>query len=251
MTTATDSFANTSQENVPPGEHSMLHRGSPTKSLNVANGQLNVSTGSRWWTSLGEVSIHVPREHEPDFRKENPDRVPGYRVCEWNNINNVAGGSMKKFMAAIVIAGIVLAGCSTSGGSAPSQKDPPGVTYAPPKIYAVDPSTIATFKVGVTTMDQVEGMLGKPLGAVRTPSGNQVIAYAKTRTEDVNNDRTPETGTALPKRHKIRYATMLAFDPQGHWINSWTRVDDLGDASPSALGHFDAGDILTNQDGMP
>jgi hypothetical protein len=158
---------------------------------------------------------------------------------------------MKKFMAAIVIAGIVLAGCSTSGGSTPSQTDPPSVTNTPAKLYAVSPEMLASFKVGVTTIDQVESTLGKPIGAVRTPSGNQVIAYTKIRAEDVNNDRTPETGTALPKRHKVRYATMLAFDPQGRWINSWTRVDDLGDASPSALGHFDAGDILTNQDGMP
>jgi PBP1b-binding outer membrane lipoprotein LpoB len=158
---------------------------------------------------------------------------------------------MNKFMAAIVIASIVLAGCSTSGGTAPSQSDSSGTTYTPVKAYAVNPEMIASFKAGATTIDQVEATLGKPVGAVRTPSGNQVIAYVKVLNEDVNNDRTPETGTALPKRHKVRYATMLSFDPQGRWINSWTRVDDLGDASPSALGHFDAGDVLTNQDGMP
>ena len=158
---------------------------------------------------------------------------------------------MNKFMAAIVIASMALAGCSTSGGTAPSQSESSSTTSTPTKAYAVNPDTIASFKTGATTLDQVEATLGKPVGAVRTPSGNQVIAYVKVRTEDINNDRTPETGTALPKRHKVRYATMLSFDPQGHWIKSWTRVDDLGDASPSALGHFDAGDVLTNQDGMP
>lgn len=158
---------------------------------------------------------------------------------------------MNKFMAAIVIASLALAGCSTSGGSAPAQSESSGVTYAPAQMYAVSPETIASFKAGATTLDQVEAALGKPVGAVRTPSGNQVIAYVKVRSQDVNNDRTPETGTALPKRHKVRYATMLSFDTQGRWINSWTRVDDLGDASPTALGHFNAGDVLTNQDGMP
>lgn len=157
---------------------------------------------------------------------------------------------MNKFMAAIVIASLALAGCSTAG-TAPSQNESSGETLTSAKMYAVNPETIASFKAGATTLDQVEATLGKPVGAVRTPSGNQVIAYVKVRNEDVNNDRTPETGTALPKRHKVRYATMLSFDSQGRWIKSWTRVDDLGDASPSALGHFDAGDILTNQDGMP
>ena len=118
-------------------------------------------------------------------------------------------------------------------------------------VYAVNPATLASFQPGVTTIDQAEATLGKPAGAVRTPSGNQVIAYVKVRNEDVNGDRIPETGSALPKRHKIRYSTMLAFDPQGRWIRSWTRTDDLGDSSPNALGHFDAGDVLTNQDGMP
>ena len=158
---------------------------------------------------------------------------------------------MNKFMAAIVITGIALTGCNTSGGSPPAQSESSGVTYTPTKMYAVNPETIASFKAGATTLDQVEATLGKPVGAVRTPSGNQVIAYVKVHTEDVSNDRTPETGTALPKRHKVRYATMLSFDAQGRWIKSWTRVDDLGDASPSALGHFDAGEVLTNQDGMP
>jgi hypothetical protein len=158
---------------------------------------------------------------------------------------------MNKFMAAIVIASMALVGCSTSGDTTPARSESSGVTYTPTKGYAVNPDTIASFKAGTTTVDQVEATLGKPVGAVRTPSGNQVIAYVKVRTEDVSNDRTPETGTALPKRHKVRYATMLSFDPQGRWLNSWTRVDDLGDASPSALGHFDVGDVLTNQDGMP
>jgi hypothetical protein len=158
---------------------------------------------------------------------------------------------MNKFMAAIVMTGMALAGCSTSGGTAASQNESSGTTYTPAKEYAVNPETIASFKAGATTLDQVEATLGKPVGAVRTPSGNQVIAYVKVRNEDVNNDRTPETGTALPKRHKVQYSTMLSFDPQGRWIKSWTRVDDLGDASPTALGHFNAGDVLTNQDGMP
>ena len=202
-------------------------------------------------TSLGEASIHVPRKHDRICEKES---LIGFLVSVFVsgiNINNVAGGSMNKFMAAIVIASMALAGCSTSGDTTPARSESSGVTYTPAKGYAVNPDTIASFKAGTTTVDQVEATLGKPVGAVRTPSGNQVIAYVKVRTEDVSNDRTPETGTALPKRHKVRYATMLSFDPQGRWINSWTRVDDLGDASPSALGHFDVGDVLTNQDGMP
>ncbi|GLQ93482.1 hypothetical protein GCM10007901_24330 [Dyella acidisoli] len=113
-------------------------------------------------------------------------------------------------------------------------------------MYAVNPATIASFTVGVTTIDQVEATLGKPAGAVRTPSGNQVIAYAITRNENVSNDRTPETGTALPKRHKVRYSTMLSFDAQGRWITSWTRTDDLGDASPGSLGNMGAGDVMRN-----
>ncbi|GLQ88237.1 hypothetical protein ISS98_16850 [Dyella flagellata] len=113
-------------------------------------------------------------------------------------------------------------------------------------MYAVNPAIIASFTAGVTTIDQVETRLGKPAGAVRTPSGDQVIAYAVTRNEIYGNDRTPETGTALPKRHKMRYSTMLSFDAQGRWIRSWTRTDDLGDASPGALGNMGAGDIMRN-----
>jgi hypothetical protein len=168
-------------------------------------------------------------------------------------MDNLTGGFMKALIVTIVMA-TALAGCATSGGSATSQDAPSSVASgSAPRVmyYGADPATVASFKTGVTTIDQAENLLGKPAGAVRTPAGNQIIAYVKYRNEDVNGDRTPETGTALPKRHKIRYTTMLAFDVQGRLINVRNRTDDLGDSSPSALGHFDNGDILTSEGGLP
>jgi len=152
---------------------------------------------------------------------------------------------MKTFMAAVVMASTVLAACATSGGAPPSPSGRSS-TASSTIVYAVNPAIIASFTVGVTTIGEVEARLGKPAGVARTSSGNQVIAYATTRNESVDGDRTPETGTALPRRHKIRYTTMLSFDAQGHWLTSWTRTDDLGDASPGALGNMAAGDIMRN-----
>lgn len=152
---------------------------------------------------------------------------------------------MKTVIASIVMASTALAGCTTSGGMALSPGERSGA--APGTIvYAVNPAIIASFTAGVTTLEQVEARLGKPAGSTHAASGNQVIAYAITRNESVDSDRTPETGTALPRRHKIRYTTLLSFDPQGRWITAWTRTDDLGDASPGALGNMASGDIMRN-----
>jgi ABC-type transport system substrate-binding protein len=151
---------------------------------------------------------------------------------------------MKKLMTAVVIASVLMAGCTTSGGTTSSQDALSNQAQARTIRYAVNPATIATFKTGVTTIDQVEVLLGKPAGMVRTPAGHQVIAYTMIRSEDLNSDRTPVLGTALPPRHKVRYTTLLSFDQKGYWITSWTRTDDLGNASPTALGHFDMGDVL-------
>ncbi|HUA79492.1 MAG TPA: hypothetical protein VL997_03910 [Dyella sp.] len=146
---------------------------------------------------------------------------------------------MKKLMAVIAV------GCllQLAGGQAAAKK--------PSKpVYAVNPDVVATFKPGVTTMAQVEAVLGNPVKTARVANGDSLILYAKRKIEDVDGS-VPETGSALPKRHRVQYSTVLSFDPQGRFMTSLNRVDDLGDSSPSALGHFDAGDVLTNADGMP
>lgn len=149
---------------------------------------------------------------------------------------------MKKLVAVIVLGALTQIGCSTTGGNAAAQVKTGGAE--------VNPNTVASFQTGVTTLDQVEAALGQPIKSVRTVNGDNVIMYAKVRVESVG-DATPETGSALPKRHRMQYSTLLSFDPQGRFLTSWTRTDDLGDASPSALGKFNAGDILTQQSGIP
>lgn len=146
---------------------------------------------------------------------------------------------MKKLIAVLVVGSLL----QMAGGQAEAKK--------PSKpIYAVNPDVVATFKPGVTTLAQVEAALGNPVKSVRVANGDSLILYAKRRVEDVDG-ATPETGSALPPRHRVQYSTVLSFDPQGHYMTAINRVDDLGDSSPTALGHFDAGDVLTNADGMP
>jgi hypothetical protein len=149
---------------------------------------------------------------------------------------------MRKLVVAIAVAVLMQAGCSSTGGVAATQVKNGG--------SGINPASLASFQTGVTTLDQVEATLGKPIKSVRGDGGNSVILYARVRLENAG-DKTPETGSALPKRHRVQYSTLLAFDPQGHFLTSWTRTDDLGDASPTALGSFNAGDILTSASGMP
>jgi hypothetical protein len=149
---------------------------------------------------------------------------------------------MKKLVAVMVLGALTQAACSTTGGTATATTGTAG--------NQVNPATLASFQTGVTTIDQVEATLGKPVKSVRADSGDDVILYARIRVENVG-DSTPETGSALPRRHRVQYSTLLSFDPQGRFITSWTRTDDLGDASPTALGKFNAGDILTSASGMP
>ena len=150
---------------------------------------------------------------------------------------------MKKLMAVIaVLAVMAQVGCSTTGGTA-SSNAAAGATQ-------INPATLASFQVGVTTLDQVEAALGKPVKSIRAASGDYVILYARIRIENVG-DRTPETGTALPRRHRMQHSTLLSFDPQGRFLASWIRTDDLGDASLTALGNLNPGDILTSAGGLP
>ena len=148
---------------------------------------------------------------------------------------------MKKFVAVIVIATMTQVGCGTTGGEMHGEAS---------RVSPVNSATVASFQPGVTTLAQVEAALGAPAKSTRMSNGNVVILYARVRIEDTG-DLTPETGSALPKRHKVQHSTLLAFDQQGRLLTSWTRVDDLGDASPSALGKFNRGDILTNASGIP
>lgn len=149
---------------------------------------------------------------------------------------------MKKLVAVIVFGALTQVGCSSTGGIAATQVRTGG--------NAISPATLASFQTGVTTLDQVEATLGKPVKAVRTDSGNSVILYARVRVENAG-DAAPETGSALPRHHRVQYSTMLSFDPQGRFLSAWTRTDDLGDASPGALGKFNAGDVLTSASGIP
>lgn len=148
---------------------------------------------------------------------------------------------MKKLIAVVAVGSLIaLAGCGTT---ARKPMVPLATSQAPNMEFGVSAQTVASFQAGVTTMVQAETILGKPTGAVRTPKGNQIVVYAVQRVEDVSSDRTPETGTALPKRHRVQYSTLLSFDPQGRYIHSWTTTNDLGNASPTALGNLTTGDV--------
>lgn len=150
---------------------------------------------------------------------------------------------MKKLIALVVMEAMLLAGCGSVNGPATHSMAGHG--------SRIDPNVVASFKPGVTTLAQVEAVLGNPVKSQQISSGTNVILYTNVRIEDAG-DHTPETGSALPKRHKFQCATLLTFDTQNRFQTSWTRVDDLGDASPSALGHLDVGDILTSAaSGMP
>ena len=149
---------------------------------------------------------------------------------------------MRKLVAAIVLVALTQVGCSSTGGVA--------ATPVKSGDSGVSPTALASFQAGVTTRDQVEATLGKPIKSVRGDSGNSVILYARVRLENAG-DATPETGSSLPKRHRVQYSTLLSFDSQGRFLNSWTRTDDLGDASPTALGKFNEGDVLTSASGVP
>jgi hypothetical protein len=149
---------------------------------------------------------------------------------------------MQKLMALMVFAVLTQAGCSTHGDVA--------VTRVKTGDSAISPATLASFQTGVTTLDQVEATLGRPIKSVRGESGNSVILYARVRVEKAG-DAAPEAGSSLPGSHRVQYSTLLAFDPQGRFLSSWTRTDDLGGASPTTLGKFDMGNVLTSTTGMP
>jgi hypothetical protein len=149
---------------------------------------------------------------------------------------------MRKLVAVIVLGALTQVGCSTTGGSA--------TTDVKRDNDQVSPATVASFQTSVTTIGQVEAALGEPIKSVRTASGDDVILYARVRIEAVD-DSTSATASAVPERHRVQYSTLLSFDSEGRFLRSWTRTDDLGDASPGALGKFNMGDVLTSASGVP
>ena len=118
---------------------------------------------------------------------------------------------MKSLVAVIVMGGMLVA--AHGGIGVASAYDSPTTNGASNNAnsmeFGANKQIIASFRPGVTTLDQAQSLLGKPAGMVRTPKGNQVIVYAVKRIENVNNDRTPETGSALPKRHRVQYSTLI------------------------------------------
>ena len=133
---------------------------------------------------------------------------------------------MNKVVVA-AMAALLLAGCATS-----EQKK-------------ADPSTVASFQPGVTTIAQVEAALGPPFQASRMPDGSQQLQYVS-KYQEVSGDGMPTTGSQIPKRVEKTVSTVLSFDQNGHFVSSSSNAKTKDNQWPSNLGGLDSGDVKRN-----
>lgn len=128
---------------------------------------------------------------------------------------------MNKVVAA-ALATMFLAGCVSSS----------------PK---VDQGTLASFQPGVTTVAQVESVLGQPFQVSQTPDGGQQLQYV-TKHQEVSGEAT--TGSHVPQHVEKTVSTMLAFDQNGHFVRSWSNASTAqAKQSSSDLGQLNRGDV--------
>jgi hypothetical protein len=125
---------------------------------------------------------------------------------------------MQKIIAVTVIAASLLSGCMTVGNK-------------------VDPSAIASFTPGQTTIAQAEATLGQPFQTSQMPDGSQLLQYVTT--QQVNDaGALPTTGSSIPKRAEQKVSTLLTFDAQGHFVRSSTNTVSVAQPSkPVSIGN--------------
>ncbi|HUA79678.1 MAG TPA: hypothetical protein VL997_04850 [Dyella sp.] len=133
---------------------------------------------------------------------------------------------MNKVVAS-ALATMFLAGCASSGPKA-------------------DQGTLASFQPGVTTVAQVESVLGQPFQVSQTPDGGQQLQYV-TKHQEVSGEAT--TGSHVPKHVEKTVSTMLSFDQHGHFVRAWSNSSAQSQQGSSDLSHLDQGDIPMTQPG--
>lgn len=132
---------------------------------------------------------------------------------------------MNKVVAA-AMAALLLAGCATTE-------------------HKADPTAVASFQPGVTTIAQAEAALGQPFQATRMPDGSQQLQYVS-KYQEVSGDGMPTTGSQIPKHVEKTVSTVLSFDQNGHFVSASSSSKDKDKQWPSNLGSLGGGDVQRN-----
>ncbi|RUL78375.1 outer membrane protein assembly factor BamE [Dyella choica] len=130
---------------------------------------------------------------------------------------------MNKAVAVMAVA-VLLAGCATTSGT------------------KVDPTAIASFQPGVTTVAQAEAALGQPFLVTHTSDGGQQLQYVS-KHQEVTGDGMPTTGSQIPKHVEKSVSTVLVFDQNGYFVSSSSNSTTKDNKYPSELGNLGAGDV--------
>lgn len=110
---------------------------------------------------------------------------------------------MKNIILA-AIAAIVLSACATTSGK------------------KVDQDYVASLKPGVTTIADVEAVLGKPITVNRNPDGTTTLTYGYASTKTSAAAYIPVVGTLLGKTDITNEGTFLEFSKSGRFVKSWS-----------------------------
>ena len=98
----------------------------------------------------------------------------------------------------------------------------------------VDPSVVAGFKPGVTTLADAERQLGQPNNTTTMPDGSIVIVYAYTHAQASGSSYIPLVGAFVGHSDSNTTTATLTFDRDGKFKNSTT---SQGQASAGMFNH--------------
>jgi hypothetical protein len=107
---------------------------------------------------------------------------------------------MKRFLIPTLL--LFLAGCATSGAH-------------------VDQDKLASLKPGITTIAEIENILGKPQSVLRHADGSTTLGYGFSSVQTDGKSMVPVLGYFIGKgtTSSVEY-TGLNFDGAGHYVNS-------------------------------
>jgi hypothetical protein len=120
---------------------------------------------------------------------------------------------MKRIIVAAAM--LALAGCVTVGTKA-------------------DPSVVARFKPGVTTMAQAETALGQPNQVTKMPDGDTMLVYNFVHAQASGASYIPIVGVFAGHTDSTNQMTMLTFDKSGLYVKSW---GTSGQTSAGMISH--------------
>jgi hypothetical protein len=124
-------------------------------------------------------------------------------ITRLHSVEDEGESEMRKEVLAIMMAAALLAGCVSVGTK-------------------VDPSVVATFQPGVTTIQDAESKLGPPNSTTNDSEGGTTIMYVYSHAQASGSSYIPVVGAFVGHTDSNTVTSTLMFDKNGKYLRSTT-----------------------------